>query len=261
MGKTPRTRADRHLVEIGLAETRERAQALILAGHVYSPAGKVLKPGCIVSANENLEVRERLPFVGRGGIKLAHALDRFRLDVSGFVALDVGASTGGFTDCLLQQGATRVYAVDVGYGQLDYNLRRDPRVVVMERVNARYPFELHPPQADETLGQVHIATVDVSFISATKIILSVAQHVEDSGCIIVLVKPQFEAKRGEVGRGGVIKDPQVHAKVLARFIHWLTSTSELGLRDLAPSPILGDAGNREFFVLLRKHPHTGRKPA
>ena len=263
MGKASRTRADRRLVEAGLAETRERAQALILAGQVYSAAGRVLKPGSVVSTDEPLEVRGRLPFVGRGGTKLVHALDRFHLDVSGLVALDVGASTGGFTDCLLQRGATRVYALDVGHGQLDYNLRRDPRVVVMEKVNARYPFELNPPRTDsdhEGLERVHIATVDVSFISATKIIPSVALHVEDTGSIVVLVKPQFEAKRGEVGRGGVIRDPQLHARVLARFIHWVTS-SKLRLRDLAPSPILGDAGNREFFVLLRKHPRCSPYPA
>ena len=278
--KILKKRADLLLVEMGLAESRERAQALIMEGQVYSPAGKVLKPGAITTTDTLLEVRGRLPYVSRGGIKLAHALERFGLEVSGLVALDVGASTGGFTDCLLQHGASRVFALDVGHGQIDYRLRQDSRVLVMEGINARYPFSL-PPSIPSTgdgrqgrskatsgdEGDIHplsnslppgegelkvdLATVDVSFISATKVIPSVAQHVKDGGFIIVLVKPQFESRREEVGRGGVIKSPGVHARVLARVIGWVVKAG-FRLRNLTPSPILGDAGNREFFLLLGK---------
>ena len=282
--KRAKKRADILLVEQGLAESRERAQALIMEGLVYSDAQKVLKPGAPMSTGAPLDVRGRLPYVSRGGIKLAHALDRFSLEVSGLTALDVGASTGGFTDCLLQRGARGVVALDVGHGQLDYRLRQDPRVAVVERVNARYPFTLpqHTPSAPEIdcegphagpspIGgeeqKVDLAVIDVSFISVTKVIPSVAEHVKMGGFIVVLVKPQFEAKRGEVGRGGVIKDPGVHSLVLGRVIRWVVeagdSESSAGspgessgpafrLRNLAASPILGDAGNREFFLLLEK---------
>jgi 23S rRNA (cytidine1920-2'-O)/16S rRNA (cytidine1409-2'-O)-methyltransferase len=264
--KAIKKRADLLLVEKGLADTRERAQALIMEGLVYTPAGKVLKPGSPTATDTSLEVRGGLPYVSRGGVKLAHALDRFGLDVSGLVALDVGASTGGFTDCLLQRGARKVSALDVGHGQMDYRLRQDPRVVVIERVNARYPFSLAAPEADrrgpgrtasdtasseEDEEVVDLATVDVSFISAARIMSSVAQHVKRGGFIILLIKPQFEAGRDEVGRGGVIKDPRVHAGVLARAILWVVEAG-FRLRDLTPSPILGDAGNREFFLLLQK---------
>jgi 23S rRNA (cytidine1920-2'-O)/16S rRNA (cytidine1409-2'-O)-methyltransferase len=240
------------LVERGLAESRERAQALILEGLVYTSRGQVLKPSSLIPVDAALETRSGLPYVGRGGLKLAHALDRFGMDVSGLVVLDVGASTGGFTDCLLQRGARNVIALDVGHGQLDYRLRMDPRVTVMEKTNARYPFSLPPEVAGGAEdGAVELATVDVSFISLTMVLAPVAQHVAPRGAIIALVKPQFEARRGEVGRGGVIKDPRVHARVLGRVILWVISNG-FRLRDLVPSPILGDAGNREFFVLLRK---------
>ena len=257
------------LVERGLAESREQAQALIMEGLVYSPSGKVLKSGVSLAADIPLEVRGRMPYVSRGGIKLAHALARFGVEASGVVALDVGASTGGFTDCLLQRGAQRVFALDVGHGQLDYRLRQDQRVTVMEKVNARHPFtlsrqgrgdlseygEIPPPSSSlppvEGAGVVNLATVDVAFISVTKVIPAVASHVKDGGAIIVLVKPQFEARREEVGKGGVIKDPTVHARVLARVIVWVVNEG-FRLRDLVSSPILGDAGNREFFLLLQK---------
>ncbi len=247
-GRTAKRRADILLVERGLAESRERAQALIMEGVVYTPAGKVIKPGTPTPVDTPLEVREGLPYVGRGGVKLAHALDCFGLDVSGWVALDIGASTGGFTDCLLQRGARKVVALDVGHAQLAYRLRQDSRVAVMERVNARYEFALPPGTESEPVG---LATMDVSFISAIKVIPSVADHVRDGGYVIVLVKPQFEAARGEVGRGGVIKDPGVHAGVLGKVILWAVEAG-FRLRGLVPSPILGDAGNREFFLLLQK---------
>ena len=238
-----RKRADRLLLEKGLAESREQAQALIMEGLVFAPAGRVLKSSALLPEDAYLEVRGRLPYVSRGGLKLAHALDQFSLSVNGQVALDVGASTGGFTDCLLQRGARRVYAVDVGHGQLSYRLRHDPRVVVMEHLNARYPF--HLPET------VDLVTIDVSFISLTLVIPSAAQHLNDERFMVALVKPQFEAAPQEVGRGGVIKDPRIHARVLGNIIIWLVAQG-FRVRDLCPSPILGDAGNREFFLLLQK---------
>ena len=210
-------------------------------GLVFTPSGRVDKPGSQLLESTSLEVRGSLPYVGRGGLKLAHALDCFGLPVQELVVLDVGASTGGFTDCLLQRGAQRVYALDVGYGQLDYRLRRDQRVVVIEKCNARYPFKL-----DEN---VDLVTVDVSFISLTMVIPSALEHLKSGRYLVALVKPQFEARKTEVGRGGVIKDPQVHARVLGRSIAWAVGHG-LRLRNLCASPILGDAGNREFFLLL-----------
>ena len=234
-------RIDLLLVERGLAASREQAQALLMAGQVSAEGRCVEKPGALVAATANISVATPPPFVGRGGIKLAHALLEFRLDVTGATALDVGASTGGFTDCLLQQGARRVYALDVGYGQLDQRLRDDTRVVVLERVNARYPFELSEA--------VDLASVDVSFISLTKVLPVVVEHVAPGGYMIALVKPQFEALRRQVGKGGVIRDATVHAAVLARLVVWVVERG-FRLRGLTPSPLLGDAGNREFFLLL-----------
>jgi 23S rRNA (cytidine1920-2'-O)/16S rRNA (cytidine1409-2'-O)-methyltransferase len=233
-------RLDNLLVEKGLAESRAKAQALIMAGEVAVEGKAGLKPGTMVDEGAQINVAKPPPFVGRGGIKLDHALDHFRLDVTAKVAADIGASTGGFTDCLLKRGASRVYAIDVGYGQLDYRLRQDKRVVVMERVNARYPIPL-PEKVD-------LAAIDLSFISVEKVLPSVASLLRDGGHIIVLLKPQFEAKREEVGRGGVVKDPLVHARVLGRFVRWLT-THGFRLRGLVASPIAGASGNREFFVL------------
>ena len=223
-------------------ESRSKAQALIMAGEVMVAGKPVIKPGTLVNEEAAITILEPPPFVSRGGVKLDYALEQFQIDVSSKVVADIGASTGGFTDCLLQRGASRVYAIDVGYGQLDYRLRQDPRVVVMERVNARYPITL--PE------KVELATIDLSFISVDKVIPSVAKLLKSSGYLLVLFKPQFEARRGEVGKGGVIKQPIVHARVLGRFIAWLT---EHGFRlgGLVASPILGASGNKEFFVLLR----------
>lgn len=240
-GKTGKRRLDLQLVERGLAPSREQAQALIMAGKVRVDGQPARKAGIAVALDAALMVEGRRPFVSRGGQKLAHALDAFGLDVAGLAALDVGASTGGFTDCLLQRGARRVYAVDVGYGQLDYSLRQDVRVTVMERLNAHHPFVL--PEA------VDLATVDVSFISATKVLPNALPHLREGGWLIVLVKPQFEAGREQVGRGGVVRDPQVHAQVLGRFIAWAVAQG-LRLRGLTGSPILGAEGNREFLVQL-----------
>jgi 23S rRNA (cytidine1920-2'-O)/16S rRNA (cytidine1409-2'-O)-methyltransferase len=232
---------DSLLVSRGLAENKSKAQALIMAGEVTVNGKPATKSGSLVGENAVIELAEKLPYVSRGGIKLAHALDEFKLDVSGLIALDIGASTGGFTDCLLQRGAKKVYALDVGYGQLDYKLRQDSRVVVVERVNAHHPFDL--PE------EVNLATIDVSFISATKVIPNVLPHLTPPGYIIVLFKPQFEAEKEEVGKGGIIKDPQIHSRVLGRFIVWATE-QRLRLHNLIASPILGAEGNKEFLILL-----------
>ena len=237
----PKQRLDNLLVTKELAENKSQAQALIMAGKVTVSGRVITKPGNLVNEDAELKLAERLPYVSRGGIKLAHALDEFKLDVTSLIAMDVGASTGGFTDCLLQHGAKRVYAIDVGYGQLDYKLRQDPRVVVMERVNAHYPFSL--PE------RVNIATIDLSFISVTKVIPNVTGHLTQPGFIIVLFKPQFEAERKEVGKRGIIKDPQIHARALGRFVVWATE-HDFRLRGLVASPILGAEGNREFLILL-----------
>jgi 23S rRNA (cytidine1920-2'-O)/16S rRNA (cytidine1409-2'-O)-methyltransferase len=215
---------------------------MIMAGEVAVEGTAVTKPGTLVKEEAAITIVAPPPFVSRGGIKLAYALDQFQLDVSDKVAADIGASTGGFTDCLLKQGTRRVYAIDVGRGQLEYRLRQDPRVVVIEGVNARYPMAL-PEKVD-------LATIDVSFISVEKVIPSVAQLLKDNGYLVVLIKPQFEAGRREVGKGGIIKDPLIHARVLGRFIAWLTE-KKLRLGGLLPSPLPGASGNREFFVLIK----------
>jgi len=235
-------RIDNLLVDKGLVESRAKAQALIMAGEVEVGGKPVIKSGTLVVEEAVITIRKPPPFVSRGGIKLEHALDHFQLDVSSKIVADIGASTGGFTDCLLQRGTKRVYAVDVGYGQLDYRLRRDERVVVMERVNARYPITL-PEKVD-------LATIDLSFISVEKVIPSITRLLEDDGYMLVLIKPQFEARRHEVGKGGIIKQPLVHARVLGRFISWMVDHN-FRLGGVVASPILGASGNMEFFVLLR----------
>ncbi|MYC37294.1 MAG: TlyA family RNA methyltransferase [Chloroflexi bacterium] len=237
-------RADLLLVERGLAESRERAQALIMEGMVFIPSGRVAKPSTPLSNDIEVEVRGRLPYVSRGGIKLAHALDHFALEPSSLVALDVGASTGGFTDCLLQRGAARVYAVDVGHGQLAYTLRQDPRVVCFEKLNARLPFQLPEP--------VDLLVIDVSFISLTLALPQPLTHLKACGYAVALVKPQFEARRGEVGKGGVIRSDALREDILLRVEQWLSARDDVELLDTIPSPITGDAGNHEFLSLLRK---------
>ena len=239
---TMKRRIDVLLVERGLAESREKAQALIMAGEVYIDDVIAAKPSAQVPEGSSIRLREKLPFVSRGGIKLAHALSEFKIDVSSLIAADVGASTGGFTDCLLQHGVSKVYAIDVVYGQIDYRLRTDPRVVVIDRTNARYPLPV-PEQID-------IAAIDVSFISLEKIVPNVAAITKRGGRIICLVKPQFEAGKSMVEKGGLVKNPAIHAGVLGRFISW-SINKEYRIIGITPSPIYGSSGNREFFVLLR----------
>ena len=236
------------LVERGLAESREKAQAIIMAGSVVVGERPALKAGTLVAPDADVRVLAGPQYVSRGGEKLAHALDVFALDVAGLTAVDVGASTGGFTDCLLQRGAARVYAVDVGRGQLDWRLRQDPRVVVMEGVNARNLTSLPVRQAGLP-EKGDLATIDVSFISLEKVVPAVVAVLREGARVVALVKPQFQARRQEVGKGGVVRDPQVHAAVLGRFIAWCAGR-RLRLLGLTTSPLLGPAGNKEFFLLL-----------
>jgi 23S rRNA (cytidine1920-2'-O)/16S rRNA (cytidine1409-2'-O)-methyltransferase len=245
---------DTLLVDRGLAASRERARALILAGHVRVGGQVVSKAGAPVALDSEVTLaRPDHPYVGRGGVKLAHALDEFSIAADGRVALDVGASTGGFTDVLLQRGARLVVALDVGHGQLDWTLRNDPRVVVLERINAR---TLQPDQLPSDAREFDIITVDVSFISLRQILPALVRVLHASGDLVTLVKPQFEAGRGEVGKGGLVRDPAVHERVLAEVE---TAANALGLTRAGstPSPIAGAEGNREFFLHFR---HTTIQP-
>ena len=241
-GPTARRRLDEELVDRGLAPTRARARALILAGHVLVNDRVCSRAGQPVAGADRLALVAAPRFVSRGGEKLAHPLDRFGVPVPGAVAADLGASTGGFTDCLLRYGARRVYAVDVGYGQLDVRLRADPRVVVLERTNARYLEGL--PEA------VDLVTIDVSFISLGLILPVAARLLKDGGRTIPLIKPQFEAGRAEVGKGGVVRSAAVRREVIERV---LDQAQALGftVEGVTASPLLGPAGNVEFLACLR----------
>jgi 23S rRNA (cytidine1920-2'-O)/16S rRNA (cytidine1409-2'-O)-methyltransferase len=234
-------RIDLLMVEKGLAPTRERAQALLMSGSVRIGDQVMTKPGTSVPADSELTVAAGLPYVSRGGLKLEHALDEFRVDPAGKVAADIGASTGGFTDVLLQRGAAKVYAIDVGYGQLDWKIRSDQRVVVMDRTNVR-----HIDALPET---VEIATIDVSFISLSIVLPAAKRFLRECAEVVTLIKPQFEAGKGKLGKGGVVRDPLVHREVLERVIR---QAQELGftVRGLTRSPITGPAGNVEFLVHL-----------
>jgi 23S rRNA (cytidine1920-2'-O)/16S rRNA (cytidine1409-2'-O)-methyltransferase len=235
-------RLDRALVERGLVETREKAQALIMAGEILIDGQKAAKPGQVVSAETRLEVTAKLRYVGRGGLKLAGALEHFGIDVAGLVAADFGASTGGFTDCLLKAGAARVHAIDVGSGQLDWKLRNDPRVVVHEGINARY-IEL----AD--LGEpVDLAVCDVSFISATLVLPGIIRVLKPvpGAKMVVLVKPQFEVGKGQVGKGGIVRDPAQHQAACEKI---RACIEEFGFEtQIMESPITGAEGNKEFLL-------------
>jgi 23S rRNA (cytidine1920-2'-O)/16S rRNA (cytidine1409-2'-O)-methyltransferase len=238
----PRQRVDQMLVDRGLAESRTRAQALVLAGVVFSGEARVAKPGQPLPADAPLEVRgQDHPWVSRGGLKLAHGLDAFGIDPAGAVAIDVGASTGGFTDVLLSRGAVRVYAVDVGHGQLAWKLRTDPRVVVLERTNARRLSAAEVPEPAD------LVVCDASFIGLETVLPAPLALARPGARLVALVKPQFEAGRDRVGKGGVVRDPEVHREVCDRIAAWLPT---LGWRvlGLEPSPILGPEGNREFLV-------------
>ena len=239
-------RADQLLVDRGLVETRARAQALILAGLVFSAERKIDKAGEGFAADAPLEVRGKdHPWVSRGGIKLAHALDHFGWDVTGTVALDVGASTGGFTDVLLQRGAGRVFAVDVGTNQLAWKLRQDPRVIVHEQTNARYLT------GDIVTEKVDIIVCDASFIGLAKVLDAALDFAKPDGRLVALVKPQFEAERDEIGKGGVVRDPAVHQRVCDAAADWVASRG-WAIVGIEKSPITGPEGNVEFLLAARK---------
>jgi 23S rRNA (cytidine1920-2'-O)/16S rRNA (cytidine1409-2'-O)-methyltransferase len=245
-----KARLDILLVSRGLAPTRERARALILAGHVSVAGQPVTKAGTAVAEDAEITLRQPdHPWVSRGGLKLDHALRVFDLDVSGALALDIGASTGGFTDVLLTRGAAKVVALDVGTNQLDWRLRTDPRVVCLEGINARY---LTPDQLPEDTRRFDIITVDASFISLTYLLPVLPPLLASGGRAVVLVKPQFEAGRTEVGAGGIVRDPAVHERVVKNVED---AAVQVGLRPLAvaESPITGAEGNREFLMLLAHH--------
>lgn len=244
---SPRARLDVLLVARGLAESREKAQALILAGKVHVAGYPHAKAGTSLPDDVEIHVEApEHPWVGRGGVKLAHALDVFGIDVRGRLALDIGASTGGFTDVLLQRGARHVIAVDVGHGQLHWKLRNDPRVSLHEGVNARALTRADIPEIGEG---AEIATIDVSFISVKHILPALAPLVRPGADVVVLVKPQFEAGRRDVGEGGIVRDPAVHERVVAGVT---AAAAEVGLTRVAlvESPITGAEGNREFLMHL-----------
>jgi 23S rRNA (cytidine1920-2'-O)/16S rRNA (cytidine1409-2'-O)-methyltransferase len=237
-------RIDQLLVERGLADSRQKAQALILAGSVLINNQKAEKPGQTVPADAALELVDRLPFVSRGGLKLDAALSHFGVDVTGAVCIDIGSSTGGFTDCLLQRGAARVYAVDVGSTQLDWKIRTDARVVVKDHTNARHltPADIGAPCS--------LAVCDVSFISVTLIVPVIPPLLAPDGEMIILIKPQFEVGRHDVGKGGIVRDPELHASACRKV---QDAVEQLGFRTaLIDSPIKGAEGNREFLL------HAGR---
>ena len=248
-------RLDVLLVSLGLAESRAKAQATIMAGEVYVNGQKADKAGMEVDITSNVEVRgSACPYVSRGGLKLEKALRNFGVDPTGFVCSDSGASTGGFTDCLLQQGASKVFAIDVGYGQLAWKIRNDPRVVVMERTNIRYV-------TPEDLGEpLDLSVIDVSFISLGLVLPVVKTLLKPTGQVLCLIKPQFEAGKEKVGKKGVVRDPAVHEEVLQSFIS-LAKSLDFTIRDLTFSPVKGPEGNIEFLAHLSLEPGADSYPA
>ena len=241
-------RLDVLLVSLGLAESRAKAQATIMAGEVYVNGQKADKSGMEVDITSNIEVRgSACPYVSRGGLKLEKALKNFGVDPTGYVCSDSGASTGGFTDCLLQQGASKVFAIDVGYGQLAWKIRNDPRVVVMERTNIRYV-------TPEDLGEMlDLSVIDVSFISLGLVLPVVKSLLKPTGQVLCLIKPQFEAGKDKVGKKGVVRDPAVHEEVLQNFIS-LAKSLDFTIRNLTFSPVKGPEGNIEFLAHLSMQP-------
>ena len=240
-----RLRLDLALVERGFFSTRHQAQAAIMAGEVQVDGRQVLKASDAVDAEAEITLAARQRYVGRGGTKLEGALAHFAVDCSGKVALDIGASTGGFTDCLLQNGVRKVYAVDVGHGQLAWKIREDPRVVTLEKINARNLSRGEIPEP------IELCVIDVSFISLTLILPNAFELLTPDGVILALIKPQFELAREDVGRGGIVRAPELHAKVQSKIT---TFSEQMGARvgGLVPSSITGTDGNQEFFICLRK---------
>ncbi|MFO7971583.1 MAG: TlyA family RNA methyltransferase [Desulfobacterales bacterium] len=240
-----KTRLDRVIVEKGLVQSRERARALIMAGKVLVNNRLVDKPGSFVYKNDHVRLKgEEPPYASRGGLKLEKALQVLNIDITGTVCMDVGASTGGFTDCLLQHGARRIFAVDVGYGQLAWKLVQDSRVIVIDRTNIRYM------PAGSLREPVDLVTIDVSFISLKTVVPAVIKFMKKDARILALIKPQFEVGKGNVGKGGVVRDPVLHAKVIKSLSDFFIKTGILR-EFVIPSPIPGSKGNKEFFICLK----------
>src|SRR5437016_11854129 len=240
-----KSRLDRVLVAKGLFASRDQAQRAVMAGEVKVGTRIAAKPSQLLEPDVVIAVKPTRKFVGRGALKLESALNHFKIDIHGRVALDIGASTGGFTDCLLQRGAAKVYAVDVGRGQLDWNLRTDPRVIVLEKLNARFLSREHIPDL------VDLCVIDVSFISLTLILPNAFDLITPSGMILALIKPQFELERANVGRGGIVFDPELHQKAQDNIVTFVTGLGHV-MTGIVPSAIKGADGNQEFFACLRK---------
>jgi 23S rRNA (cytidine1920-2'-O)/16S rRNA (cytidine1409-2'-O)-methyltransferase len=238
-------RLDQLLVGRGMFPSREQARRAILAGEISVATRVADKPSELLDDQTEIEVKPTRKYVGRGALKLESALDNFHVDVTGKTALDIGASTGGFTDCLLQRGAKRVYAVDVGYGQLDWKLRNDPRVIVLEKTNARFLTR------DLVRELVDICVIDVSFISLALILPNALALLKADGVLLALVKPQFELQRSEVGKGGIVRDPRLHQKAQDKIVAFVTELGHV-VGGIAPSALKGADGNQEFFVCIRK---------
>ncbi len=240
-------RIDQMLVDRGLAESRAKAQAMIMAGQVYCEDRRLDKPGLSMDEDKPLTVKGAAhPWVSRGGLKLVKALDHFAIDPTGWVALDVGASTGGFTDVLLNRGAAKVYAVDVGHGQLAWSLRNDPRVVVMERTNARHLTSEHIPEP------VDMVVCDASFIGLETVLPAALALTKPKAWLTALIKPQFEVGKGRVGKGGVVRDPDLHQEVCDRIAQWVGGLPHWSVIGIEDSPILGPEGNKEFLIVASK---------
>jgi len=245
--KPGKQRLDTALVERGLVESRARAQALIIAGRVFSGERRLDKPGQAVAPGQPLELRgQDHPWVSRGGLKLVHGLDHFALDPAGRIALDVGASTGGFTDVLLARGAARVYAVDVGHGQLAWRLRQDPRVVTLERTNARHLT------TQQVQGPIAALVCDASFIGLETVLPAALDLAAPGAALVALIKPQFEVGKGRVGKGGVVRDPALHEEVCARIAAWLAAQAGWSVLGITESPLRGPDGNIEFLIAARR---------
>jgi 23S rRNA (cytidine1920-2'-O)/16S rRNA (cytidine1409-2'-O)-methyltransferase len=238
-------RLDQLLVSKGLFASREQARRAVMAGDITVGTQVAAKPSQLLEEDAAIAVKPTRKYVGRGGLKLESALDHFGIDVHEKVALDIGASTGGFTDCLLQRGAAKIYAVDVGHGQFDWKLRNNPRVIVLEKLNARFLSGEHIPEA------VDVCVIDVSFISLTLILPNAFDLITPNGVILALIKPQFELQRADVGRGGVIRDPELQQKTQDKIVAFVTSLGHI-VTGIVPSAIKGADGNQEFFACLRK---------
>jgi 23S rRNA (cytidine1920-2'-O)/16S rRNA (cytidine1409-2'-O)-methyltransferase len=246
VGVTRKERLDKLIFDKGMVQSRERARALIMEGRVTVDGKALEKPGTPVKVDAHLQIRgEDFPYVSRGGSKLDAALKAFEVDPEGKVVIDVGASTGGFTDCVLQKGAKKVYAIDVGYGQLAWRLQKDPRVINLERRNIRYL------KREEVSEEVDLILVDTSFISIEKFLPHLTEFLKEGGDLLCLIKPQFEVGKDEVGKGGVVKDSKLHQKVVDRISQFSRGLG-LTVRGIIESPLLGPKGNKEFFIRLKK---------